>query len=55
MLTAVRHGALTFDILGCVRQKAGVRLVVTGDVATLGEVEIYAMTIHGSGEVSSLG
>ena len=49
VLTAARRGAMTFDDPLCYRLKAGVRLEVTGDVATLGEVEVYAVTVHGSG------
>ena len=49
VLTAARRGALTFDDPLCVRLKAGVRLDVTGNVAALGEIEVYAVTVHGSG------
>ncbi len=49
VLTAARRGMLTFDDPLCYRLKAGVRLEVTGDVATLGKVEVYAVTVHGSG------
>ncbi|HEX4768746.1 MAG TPA: hypothetical protein VH414_20965 [Lichenihabitans sp.] len=49
VLTTARRGFMIFDDPLCYRIKAGVRLDVTGDVARLSEIEVYAVTVHGSG------